>query len=86
MTTAQGSLLRLNQSGRGDDMSSEKLTTIIGIRVYPSWKKQMMEEAKERGKTLSQYLYDLIEIGWERKVKKDVKQEMENEAVIVKQR
>jgi hypothetical protein len=55
--------------------SSEKLTSIIGIRVYPSWKKQMMEEAKERGRTLSQYLYDLIEKGLETTAQKDVKQE-----------
>jgi hypothetical protein len=43
----------------------EQLTAIIGIRVYPWLKKQMVEEAKEKGKTLSEYLHELIAIGWE---------------------
>ncbi len=67
-------------------MSKEKMTAIIGIRVYPSWKKRMMEEAKERGKTLSQHLYDAIEEGFEGAAKRDVKQEIENKEVSVKQR
>jgi predicted HicB family RNase H-like nuclease len=46
-------------------MSEEGLTAIIGIRVYPWLKKQMVEEAKEKGKTLSEYLHELIAIGWE---------------------
>jgi hypothetical protein len=56
----------------------ERLTAIIGIRVYPSWKRQMMEEAMERGQTLSQYIYELIEAGWERINKGDVKREGKN--------
>ena len=51
----------------------EKLTAIIGIRVYPSWKSQMEEEASEKGKTLSEYVYELIETGWERVNEEDAK-------------
>ena len=53
-------------------MEDEKLTAIIGIRVYPSWKKQIGEEAIERGKTLSEYIYELIEAERERISKEDV--------------
>lgn len=55
--------------------NEEKMTAIIGIRVYPSWKKQLVEEAVERGKTLSEYLYDLIEIGWQQNNRDSVKQQ-----------
>ena len=53
---------RKREAGMSD---KEKMTAIIGIRVYPSWKRQMMKEAKERGKTLSQHVYELIEAGSE---------------------
>ncbi|MGA2468450.1 MAG: hypothetical protein ABSH06_29415 [Thermodesulfobacteriota bacterium] len=56
-------------------MSEEKLTAIIAIRVYPSWKRQMGDEAIERGQTLSEYLYSMIEAGWEQVINEDVKQE-----------
>jgi hypothetical protein len=59
--------------------NKEKMTAIIGIRVYPSWKKQMMEEAVERGKTLSEYIYELIETGSKGISKEDVKQGSEKE-------
>ena len=52
----------------------ERLTAIIGIRVYPSWKRQMMEEAIERGESLSEYIYELIELGWEQ-INKEEQQE-----------
>ena len=55
--------------------NKERLTAIIGIRVYPSFKRQMMEEAIERGKTLSEYIYELVEAGWGQAIKEDVKQE-----------
>ena len=58
--------------------SEEKLTAIIGIRVYPSFKTQMWEEALEQGKTLSEYVYELIETGWERVKEEDVKQDVES--------
>jgi hypothetical protein len=55
--------------------TEEKLTAIIGIRVYPSWKRQRMEEAIEKGQTLSEYIYRLIEAGWEQQlIREDVKQ------------
>jgi len=47
-------------------MHEEQLTAIIGIRVYPWLKKQMLEEAREKGKTLSEYIHMLIAKGWER--------------------
>jgi len=56
-------------------MSDKKrLTAFIGIRVYPEWKRQIMEEAREKGKTLSEYVYDLIEAGSEQVNKGSVKQ------------
>ena len=67
-------------------MTTEKLRAIIALRVFPSWKKRMVEEAKQRGKTLSQYLYDLVEAGLEATAKTDVKQEIETKGVAVKQR
>ena len=46
-------------------MDEERLTAIIGIRIYPSWKKELMEDAMERGQTLSEYILQLIRVGWE---------------------
>jgi len=37
-------------------MDNERLTAIIGIRLYPSMKKLLMEDAKERGQTLTEYI------------------------------
>ena len=42
----------------------EKLTTIIGIRVYPSWKEEAQRVAKKRGQTLSEFIYECVEAGW----------------------
>jgi len=53
--------------------NEEKMTAIIGIRVYPSFKRQMIEEAIEKGQTLSEYIYRLIEAGWEQINKEGVK-------------
>ena len=69
------------RKGEAEMSDKEKMTAIIGIRVYPSWKRQMMEEAKERGKTLSQYIYELIETGWKGISKENVKQGSEKERV-----
>jgi hypothetical protein len=52
-----------------------KMTAIIGIRVYPSWKRQMMEEVVMSGKTLSEYVFDLIEIGWQQANRDSVKRQ-----------
>jgi hypothetical protein len=58
--------------GREGRMNNEeRLAAIIGIRVYPSWKKQMVEEAKERGQTLSEFLYECMEAGWNIVVKQE---------------
>lgn len=78
--------LKAREEREWEMSNEEKMTAIIGIRVYPSWKRQMMEEAVERGKTLSEYFYDLIELGWERTKEEDVKQGSENEMGTVKQR
>ncbi len=65
--------------------NEEKMTAIIRIRVCPSWKAQWMEEAVERGETLSYYLFELIEAGWEKINGEDVKQEDKRQAQVVKQ-
>lgn len=54
-------------------MDEEKATATIGIRIYPSLKEGLMEEAKERGQTLSEYILELIMVGWEQ-INRDVKQ------------
>lgn len=59
-------------------MVKERMTAIVGIRVYPSWKRKAIEEAEKRGKTLSEFIYSLIEIGWEKADKmENVKHENE---------
>lgn len=56
-------------------MVKETMKAIIALRVYPSWKRKAIEEAEKRGKTLSEFLYDCIEAGWEKAHKmEDVKQ------------
>jgi RecB family endonuclease NucS len=53
----------------------EKLTAIIGIRVYPSWKEEAKRVAKERGMSLSEFFYECIEAGWDKIIsEEDVKQ------------
>jgi hypothetical protein len=49
-----------------EQVEEEKLTAIIGFRIYPSLKVQLYEEAAARGKTLSEFLYQCIEAGWEK--------------------
>jgi hypothetical protein len=50
------------------------MTAIIAIRVYPSWKREAIEEAEKRGQSLSQFIYDCMEVGWGKLVDDDVKQ------------
>jgi len=69
------------RKGEAEMNDKKRLTAFIGIRVYPSWKRQMMEEAIERRKTLSQYIYDLIETESKGISKEDVKQGSEKEPV-----
>jgi predicted nucleic acid-binding protein len=46
-------------------MNEERATAIVGIRIYPSLKKELMEDAMERGQTLTGYVYDLLMAGRE---------------------
>lgn len=58
------------------ETSSDHLTCILGVRISPSDKERMKEEARKRGKTLSDLIWDLINAGWEKVVKEtDVKQD-----------
>ena len=59
-----------------NEEQKEKLTAIIGIRVYPSYKKVLQEVATAGGQTLTDFIYDLIEAGSEKmeKMGEDVKQ------------
>jgi predicted DNA-binding protein len=55
-------------------MNEEKLSTIIGIRVFPSFKEELKREAERRNMTISDFLYEIIEEGYENVKQKDVKQ------------
>ena len=55
-------------------MGEEKLTSIIALRIFPSFKKQLVEEAREREETLSEYIYELIVAGGKQISKEGVKQ------------
>ena len=46
-------------------MGKKKMTAIIGIRVSPSLKMYLQEEATKKGNNLSEYLLRLIEAGRE---------------------
>ena len=55
--------------------SHDRLSAIIGIRVTASWKEDAKEEARKRNKTLSDFLWSCLNMGWEKIVEgKDVKQ------------
>ncbi len=41
----------------------ENMTATIGIRVLPSFKQWAKEKAEERGETLSDFLWSLIDAG-----------------------
>jgi hypothetical protein len=49
-----------------EQMEEEKLTAIIGLRVRPSRKRQLMEAATKYGITLTSYINALIDLGLER--------------------
>jgi predicted HicB family RNase H-like nuclease len=49
----------------GGDMSKEKRTAIIAMRVSPSVKRKLVEKAVERGWTLTEYIIELLVTGWE---------------------
>jgi len=56
-------------------MADERAKVIIGIRISPSAKEKIKGEAQKRGITLTDFLYDLINEGWQKIVKGDVRQE-----------
>ena len=56
-------------------MDEQKMTAIIGFRVYPSFKKELQEEAAARGQSLSDLILDLIQAGIEKMAEEGVKQE-----------
>ena len=56
-------------------MSEEKMSAIVAIRVPPDWKQLAKEEAKERGQTLTGFIWDLIEAGFEKIYVEDVKKD-----------
>ncbi len=47
-------------------MSEEKMSVIVAIRVPPDWKELAKEEAERRGQTLTGFIWDLIEAGFEK--------------------
>ena len=49
-----------------EQVEEEGLTAIIGIRVCPSRKRQLMEAATKYGITLTDYIDTLINLGLER--------------------
>jgi hypothetical protein len=55
-------------------MDEEKLTAIIGIRVYPSFKEEIKKDAEKRNMSISDFLFDCIEAGYEVVKQRDVKQ------------
>ena len=46
-----------------DETIKERKSEIIGIRIEPSMKKFLIDEAKERGETLSTWCYRLMGLG-----------------------
>ncbi len=52
-------------------MSTERRTQIIAIRVHPSVKKRIIEEAQKREETLTEFLFELIVAGWNIVVKQN---------------
>ena len=62
-------------------MVKETMKAIIALRVYPSWKRKAIEEAEKRGKTLSEFLYELIEDGWNQMNKEEGVQQQDEKTV-----
>lgn len=59
-----------------EQMEKEGLTAIIGVRVFPSMKKYLQEEATAREQTLSSLIFDFIIAGLDKMEAEDnVKQE-----------
>ncbi len=52
-------------------MNRERMTEIIAIRVPPSVKKRIIEEAQKREETMTEFLFELIVAGWNIVVKQN---------------
>ena len=52
-------------------MARERRTQIIAIRVPPTAKKRILEEAQKREETLTDFIFQLIGAGWNIVVKKN---------------
>jgi uncharacterized protein (DUF1778 family) len=58
---------------------TERKTSILAIRISPSLKEGLKEEAKKRGKTLTDFIWDLLRIGAQKTLEEaNVKQRKEN--------
>ena len=61
-------------------------TEIIAIRVPPAAKKRFLEEAEKRGKSLTDFIWELMGAGWGSVVKQSKKEPVkQNESEVVKQ-
>ena len=45
--------------------SKEKLTAIVALRVYPSFKEEIKKEAEKRNISISDFIFECIEKGYE---------------------
>ena len=52
-------------------MIRERRTEIIAIRVDPTAKKRILEEAQKREETLTDFIWELMGAGWEVVVKQN---------------
>ncbi len=67
-------------------MSRERRTQIIAIRVTPAAKKLILEEAKKREETLTDFIWEIIGAGWNIVVKQNQKESVkQNGNEVVKQ-
>ena len=52
-------------------MSTERRMQIIAIRVPPAAKKRILEEAQKREENLTDFIWEIIRVGWEIVVKQN---------------